>query len=89
MKLGTCALTRPSPELTDHGYVEVEKWAETDIAAAASALKRLYENHLLRLTLGQAASESIKLQFPTAAFGKKVEEFSGIFPQPLTISVKF
>ena len=71
-----CVLTRPSSEMFDHAYyVDVERWAEPDIAAAASALKKLYENPLLRSTLGQTASESIKLQFSTAAFGKKVEEF--------------
>ena len=71
-----CTLTRPSPEMIDHAYyVDVERWAEPDIDAAADALKRLYDNPSLRMKLGQTARESIQTQFSTAAFRTNVDAF--------------
>ena len=71
-----CTLTKPSPEVMDHAYyVDVERWAEPDIGAAADALKRLYDNPTLRMKLGQKAREAIQKQFSVPAFRTNIDAF--------------
>ena len=71
-----CTLTRPSPEMIDHAYyVDVERWAEPDVDAAAGALRLLYENLGLRDALGKEARQSIVERFGLPAFRKSIEAF--------------
>ena len=76
-----CALTRPPPEMIDHAYyVDVERWAEPDIVAAASALKRLYKDPDLRVRLGCKAKEVIHNNFSIETFRQSVDGFLDSVP---------
>ncbi len=64
------------PEQIDHPYYQkVKEWAEPDVDAAATALRRLYEDPRLRDELGRKAAASIKEQFSVLNFKKSVDAF--------------
>ena len=69
-------LVQVKSDQIDHPYYhDVIEWAEADIDAAASVLRRLYEDHALRHDIGIKAAKSIKEQFSIANFKKSVEDF--------------
>ena len=71
-----CTLTRPSPEMIDHAYyVDVERWAEPDVDAAASSLKRLYDDPDLRTRLGLRARSDIRSIFSSMKFRQSINVF--------------
>lgn len=56
-------------------YAHVKEWAEPDIDAAASALRRLYDNPSLRKEIGEKARESISEQFSIDRIKASIEAF--------------
>lgn len=56
-------------------YKSVKEWAEPDIDAAASALKRLYTDPEYRLRLGANAKKFIEEYFSTENFKKSINDF--------------
>ncbi len=66
------------PNQVDHPYYQqVKEWAEPDIDAAATELRRLYENPALRADIGCKAANSIAEQFSTENSRKSIETFLG------------
>lgn len=56
-------------------YQWVRTWAEPDVACAAKALRRLYEDAGMRERLGKNARNTILEYFSSANFKKSVEDF--------------
>ena len=64
------------PNQVDHPYYQqVKEWAEPDIDAAAAALRRLYDDPLLRKEIGVKARASISLQFSIKNLKQSIEAF--------------
>ncbi len=71
-----CAMRCPLPQEIDHpNYCAVEAWAEPDVEFAALALRRLHDDSLLRMQLGEAAKSSIQTQFALSRFKESAEAF--------------
>lgn len=68
-------MIRVRPDEIDNSlYTFVAEWADPDVDAAATALRRLYENPELRDRIGRAAADSIREHFSVANFRMSVEE---------------
>ncbi len=68
-------LAVPDDQRDLEAYNHVKEWAEPDIEAAASALKRLYEDKEYRLRLGANAKKFIEEYFSTENFRKSILAF--------------
>lgn len=65
-------------EEIDHPFFrDVNEWAEPDIHAAASALRRLYDNPTLRKRIGDSGKAFISSYFSSDNFRKSMDLFLG------------
>jgi hypothetical protein len=56
-------------------YSGAKKWAEPSIDAAATALKKLYNNPTFAVKIGMAAKKSIRDQYSTSRFRDSTLQF--------------
>ena len=69
-----CRLVPVKPDQIDNSlYSFVTQWADPDISAAATALRRLYADTSLRQNIGQKAQAFIKAHFSTDNFRHAIE----------------
>lgn len=71
----TRAPVDPEQKLDQPFYEDVTTWAEPDLAAAAAALRKLYDDPAYRLALGEKGRASILEQFSTENFRASVNAF--------------
>ena len=69
-----CRLVPVKPDQIDNSFYSfVTQWADPDISAAATALRRLYADTALRQNIGQKAQTFIKAHFSTDNFRHAIE----------------
>lgn len=71
-----CRLVDVPASMHDHAcYLHVKRWAEPDLDAAATAIRKLYDSPMLREELGHKAKSFIQEHFSDENFRKSINAF--------------